>query len=517
MKIFSQQQLPDIDAATIQEQDMKSIDLMERAAQYVSLYLSSLNYSHYVIFAGPGNNGGDALAVARLLAAKEGNTVTAYLFNIGKGLSSNCEANRNRLAECPNVNFTEITEKFEPPQLSENTVIIDGLFGTGLNKPLNGGFGALVQFFNASSAHIVSIDMPSGLMCENNAQNVRNHIVRANTTITFGAPKIAQLMADNHEFVGKLIVADIGLSDGKSKGLDSNYEFTDKEDIKNIIRKRDPFGHKGTFGHSLLIAGTYGMAGAAILATRACLRSGVGKVTVRTPFRNNDILQLAVPEAVLNLDSHEKHFSSPINTDDYTALAIGPGLGTNHDTAVAFIEQVRRTRIPLVIDADGLNILADHKGWIQQIPSDAILTPHFREMQRIGSHCNDSFSALTEAQEMAIKHSFFIILKGHFTTICTPEGKTFFNSTGNSGMATAGSGDILTGIICALLAQKYTQAEACRLGVYIHGLAGDIAASKLGETSLIASDIIEAIPEAFLQLSTRDTEDLPSPDFLILK
>ena len=517
MKIFSQQQLPDIDTATIQEEGIKSIDLMERAAQSVNQYLSSLCYSHYVIFAGPGNNGGDALAVARLLAANEKNKVTAYLFNIGKGLSSNCEANRDRLTECPNVNFIEITEKFEPPQLTEDTVIVDGLFGTGLNKPLNGGFGALVQFFNASPAHIVSIDMPSGLMCEDNAQNVRNHIVRAHATITFGAPKVAQLMADNHEFVGKLIVADIGLSDGKSKNLDSNFELTEKEEIENIIKERDAFGHKGTFGHALLIAGKYGMAGAAILTTRACLRSGIGKVTVRTPLRNNDILQTAVPEAVLDLDSHEKHFSSPINTEGYNALAIGPGIGTDHDTSVAFIEQVRRTRIPLVIDADGLNILADHKGWIQQIPSDAILTPHFREMQRIGSHCNDTYSALTNAREMAVKHSFFIILKGHFTAICTPEGKTFFNPTGNSGMGTAGSGDVLSGIICALLAQKYTQTDACRLGVYVHGLAGDIAARKLGEISLTASDIIEALPEAFQQLTAKDKEMTLAPEYLILK
>lgn len=501
-KILNASQLKELDAYTVREAGITSAALMEQAATKVAEEICARwsAEKNVVVFAGPGNNGGDALVVARQLSEKGFSKIDVFLFNTGKGLAADCQLNRNRLAECPDVKLTEVTAQFEPPTLTRDTLVLDGLFGTGLNQPLRGGFAALVKLINASKADVVSIDMPSGLMCEDNSYNVRAHIVRATLTLTFQVPKLALLLADNQEYIGELKVLDIGLSAQKISETETPYEITTEADVAPLLKPRNPFGHKGTFGHALLMAGQHGMAGAAVLAARACLRSGVGKVTVRTPKSNNDILQIAVPEAVLSLDANAEHLSAPVDTEPYNAMAIGPGIGTHSETAVAFIEQVRHAHIPLLIDADGLNILSEHKGWLQQIPNDAVLTPHPLEFRRMGIRSVDSYSTLSEAMDMAQRHSFYIILKGHFTAICTPEGKAFFNPTGNSGMATAGSGDVLSGIVAALLAQKYSVLDACRLGTYLHGLAGDLAALRLGQESLTASDIVCALPEAFQKL-----------------
>ena len=501
MKIPTAQQMRDLDAFTIQHEPIESIDLMERAAQKVVAEIVERWKCEVpvVVFAGPGNNGGDALAVARML--KElGYEVTVYLFNINGKLSEDCTVNKERLEQVGGVVLHEVTAQFEAPVLDAHKLVVDGLFGTGQNKPLTGGFASLVKFINSTEAPVVSIDMPSGLMCEDNTYNVRGHIVRATLTLTFQLPKLALLLADNQPFVGELKILDIGLSAQGIAELPADRMITTAEEMQALLKERPAFGHKGTFGHALLVAGKYGMAGAAILAARACLRCGVGKVTVHSPRLNNDILQISLPEAILSHDREDQVIASAISTEPYQAMGIGPGLGTDRRTALAFIEQVRHARIPVVIDADGLNILSDHKGWIQQVPKWSILTPHPMEFRRLGNRSVDSDSALSEALEMAVQQQFYIVLMGHFTAICTPEGKIYFTPTGNCGMASAGSGDVLTGIITALLAQRYTALNACRLGVFLHGLAGDIAASELGETSVMASDIINCIPKAFQKL-----------------
>ena len=515
MKIPTAQQMRDLDAYTILHEPISSLDLMERAATKVAQEIMSRWDSSVpvVVFAGPGNNGGDALVVARQLM-QQGYQVKTYLFNITGKLSPDCVVNKERLSQIPEVDFTEVISQFEAPVLDRSKLVVDGLFGTGQNKTLNGGFASLVKFINSAGAPVVSIDMPSGLMCEDNTYNVRAHIIRATLTLTFQLPKLALMLADNQTFVGELKVLDIGLSKQGIDELSADMSITTPGEVQRMLKPRNPFGHKGTFGHALLVAGQYGMAGASVLAARACLRCGVGKVTVHSPLRNNDILQMSVPEAILSHDSHECLFTTPIPTDPYSSMGIGPGLGTEHETSVAFIEQVRHTRIPLLIDADGLNILSDHKGWIQQVPKQAILTPHPGEFRRMGNRCIDSYSTLAEAMDMAVQQQFYIVLKDHYTAICTPEGKVFFNPTGNSGMATAGSGDVLSGIIVALLAQRYTAEDACRLGVYLHGLAGDIAAREKGETCMVASDIIACLPKAFRELE--DYKDSESDKFRIV-
>ncbi len=498
MKILTAQQFRELDEYTVREENISSLDLMERAARCVAeeIFIGWTTDTPIAIFAGPGNNGGDALAVARLLF-EEGYRPEVFLFNTTQHLSDDCAANRDKLQTLDGINFTEITSTFEPPQLTARHLIIDGLFGTGLSRPLNGGFASLVKFINAAPGTVVSIDLPSGLMCEDNTYNVQEHIVCADLTLTFQLPKLALLLSDNHKFVGRFKMLDIGLSKEKTASLPTEFQITEKAEAARLLKPRNPFGHKGTFGHALLIAGKFGMAGAAVLAAKACLRSGVGKITLHTPLRNNDILQISVPEAILSHDKNENFFTSSVNTTDFDAAAIGPGIGTEQKTAVTFIEQVSRTQIPLLIDADGINILASHRGWMQQVPQGSILTPHLGEIKRLGNHSVDAYSALMEARELAVRHKIYIVLKGRFTAICTPDGQTRFNPTGNSGMATAGSGDVLTGIITALLAQGYDRENACVLGVYLHGLAGDIAAEQLGKESLTATDIIDFLPQAF--------------------
>ena len=454
-----------------------------------------------VVFAGPGNNGGDALAVARMLAVR-GYNVSTWLFNTSGRLSDDCKKNRDRLKDVKQVaSFVMVTEEFDPPTLDAQTLVVDGLFGSGLNKPLTGGFASLVKYVNTSPAKVVSIDIPSGLMTESNEYNVKSNIMKADVTLTLQQPKLSFLFPENQQFIGHVEVLDIGISQEGIDKTDAQFYILEKSDITPCLKRRDPFAHKGSMGHALLVAGSRGMAGAAMLAAKACLRTGVGKVTVHTPACNTLPLQIGVPEVVLDVDSDTNVVSEAVDTDCFKAMGIGPGLGTNENTAIAVIGQMRRAQCPIVVDADALNILAAHKAWVQQIPVGAILTPHIGEFDRLEGVSTDSYERLSKAMLLAERQHAYIVLKGHYTAIITPGGRVLFSPTGNPGMATAGSGDVLTGIITALLARGYTQGEACAIGTYLHGLAGDIAARSLGEESLIASDIINSLPMAFKELS----------------
>ena len=503
MKIFTAAQIHELDNYTITHEPIKSIDLMERAAKTITRAIMDewTDRTPMVIFAGPGNNGGDSLAVARLLA-EENYKVSVYLFNIHNKLSDDCAANKQRLIDSKRVgHFTEVTLNFDPPELTEDMVVIDGLFGSGLNKPLIGGFASLVKYINQCPAKVVSIDIPSGLMCEDNTYNIHSNIIRADLTLTLQQKKLSMMMADCQKYIGRLRVLDIRLSKEYIDKTEANCRILEEQDIRRLLMPRDDFAHKGAMGNALIIAGSYGMAGAAVLATRACLRSGVGKVTVHTPRRNYLVMQTAVPEAVMQMDHEETYFSESVDSTDFDALGIGPGLGLVENTAIALIGQIRRTSCPIVADADALNILANHQAWMQQLPSGIIMTPHPKEFDRMaGSTSNNDYERLIRAQQMAEHIKGYIILKGHHSALCMPDGHIVFNATGNSGMATAGSGDVLTGILTALLARGYDKGTACQLGMYLHGLAGDLAAKEVGKESLVASDIIQFLPKAFLKL-----------------
>ena len=501
MKLFTGAQIHELDKFTIDNEPIKSIDLMERAAKAITTAIAAEwpATTPVVIFAGPGNNGGDALAVARMLTEKS-YSVQTFLFNISGRLSEDCAANKARLIDKKVKGFVEVTQEFEPPRLESGMLVIDGLFGSGLNKPLAGGFASLVKYINSSQAKVVSIDVPSGLMTEDNSYNIRANIIRADMTLTLGQKKLSFLFPENQQLIGRLKVLDIRLSQEGINKIEANYSITEENDIRPLLLSRNPYAHKGNMGNALIIAGSYGMAGASVLATQACLRSGAGKVYTHTPKQNSIVLQISAPEAIIQFDRDETVFSEAVDTEDFDALGICPGLGTSEQTAVALISQLRRSQCPIVADADALNILANHRAWLQQLPKGIILTPHPKELERIEGHCNDSYERLNKARNLAEQLEGYVILKGHNSALCMPDGHVIFNSTGNAGMATAGSGDVLTGIITGLLARGYKQHDACLIGMYLHGLAGDIAARELGEESVIASDIIRYLPQAFRKL-----------------
>ncbi|MBQ8502570.1 MAG: NAD(P)H-hydrate dehydratase [Bacteroides sp.] len=503
MKILPTSQIKELDAYTIEHEPIRSIDLMERAATALTEAIAGRytdRNTPFIIFAGPGNNGGDALAVARLLSER-GYAPEVYLFNPKEALSPDCEKNRNRLYVCSTVRLHEVSNQFTPPHLTAETVVIDGLFGSGLKRPLEGGFASVVKYLNASAATVVAIDIPSGLMGEDNGINNPAHIVRASWTLSLQLPKLAFLMADCEAYIGEWQLLDIGLSTEAIREAETDYTLLDKESVKALLKPRRRFSHKGNYGRALLIAGSQGMAGASVLSARACLRSGVGLLTVHLPFCNNFIVQTAVPEAMTQIDYNDVCFSEAIDTEEYTAVAIGPGLGQTPETEQALLEQIETTRCPMVIDADALNLLGRHREYLQRLPQDTILTPHPKELERLTGRAENSYERLQQARRLAMEADVCVVLKGAYSAICTPDGRVVFNPTGNPGMATGGTGDVLTGILLALLAQGYKADEAARLGVYLHGLAGDVAALRLGEVSLLASDVIEALPEGILSLS----------------
>ena len=501
-KIFLTADVKQLDAYTVEHEPVTELDLMERASQAVADEICSRWSADVpmVVFAGPGNNGGDALAVSRLLALK-GYTLAVYLFNIKGTLSPCCRQNRDRLPACPELTFHEIKEQFTPPVLTARHVVIDGLFGTGLNGPLSGGFAAVVRYINAAASQVVSIDVPSGLMGEDNTHNIMSAVVRADVTLTFQCPKLAFLLPETAGKAGEWKVLDIGLHPEALRQTSTPYALTEPEDVRALLKPRARFAHKGDFGRALLIAGQQGMAGAAILAARACMRSGAGLLTVHTPQCNNIMLQTAVPEAMTQADADFTCFSEAPPTDAYQAVGIGPGLGKAEETRRALLELLEYNRTPMVVDADALNLLSEEQAALYRLPAGSILTPHPGEMDRLVGSSPNSYIRLQKACELARKAQVCIVLKGACSAVIAPDGQCCFNPTGNPGMATAGCGDVLTGVLLALLAQGYDALAAARLGTYVHGLAGDMATLRMGEISLTAGDVAAHLPQAFRSLA----------------
>ena len=399
-----------------------------------------------------------------------------------------------------NIEFTEVIYDFEPPILEKQDIIIDGLFGSGLNRPLTGGFAAMVKYINQSESTIVSIDIPSGLFGEDNQKNDPEAIIRADLTLSFGFPKLSFLLPENAEYVGEWKVLDILLHPEAIANTATSYFQVTENDIASVFHPRNRFSHKGTFGHALLIAGSRGKIGAAILAAQACLKSGTGLLTVHVPQRGEQILQTAFPEAMVDLDPNQDHFSYVSDIRPFSAIGIGPGLGKHADSAKALEHLLQTTEEPVVLDADALNLIAANKNILKHVPARSILTPHPKEFDRIAGESNNSYERLLKAKDFAVNHQVCVVLKGAYTATCTTSGNVYFNSSGNPGMATAGSGDVLTGIILGLLAQGMEPETAAVVGVFLHGTAGDLAAVYQSEESMIASDIINMLGKAFKQI-----------------
>lgn len=506
MKIFTTQSTKLLDRLTIEYEPVSSIDLMERAAEALTSEIcNTISPSQRIyIFAGPGNNGGDALATARLLIDR-GYKPIVYLFNTmpNHRLSADCEQNRERLRRTGHNDFFEITNQFTPPVVNSDDCVIDGLFGAGLKEPLTGGFASLVRYINESGAFVISIDIPSGLFGEWNPEASEDRIVKARLTLSFQMPKLAFFFAENAKFTGETKILDIRLHPRAIAETETCYYLTTAEDIaRNIRHSRPKFSNKRYYGHLLLAAGQYAMMGAAVLSAKAALHSGVGLVSVHSPRCANLILQTAVPEAIFSPDKGENHIEEIPVHPRYSAIAIGPGMGCNETSVSALMHLVKEIRQPLVLDADALNCIAREQSLLRYLPSHTILTPHIHELERMFGPMTDDASRLKCITHVATKYDIIVILKGANTAIALPDGTIHFNSTGNPGMATAGSGDVLTGIIGSLLAQGYSPEDAAIIGVYLHGVAGDIAARESGEEYITASDIINHLGLAFKQIKS---------------
>lgn len=501
MKLFRSDQIKLIDETTIIEEPVSSIDLMERAAvQLLRWYLQKFDRSRRIfIFVGPGNNGGDGLALARLLEEQRFEPVVFYIEFTDK-TSGDWKTNIKRIKTETKVKIQYLSDVEQFPLIAEEDIIIDAIFGTGLTRPIEGLAGEVIKLINHTGATIISIDIPSGMFGEDNSLNNYEKIVKADYTLSFHFPKLAFMLAENADCLGEWSVLPIGLSPKAIRNEISPYILLEKSDIIPLLKKRKKFDHKGVFGHGFLVSGSYGKMGAAVLGAKAALRTGLGLITCHIPSSGVAIVQSCIPEAMVNSDKNDHHISDIGSTDSFIAVGIGPGIGTEQVTQIALHKLLNECNKPMVIDADGLNILSLNKDWFSLLREGIILTPHPKEFERLAGKSENGYSRLIKQIEFSRIHHVIIILKGAHTSITTPGGKVYFNSTGNPGMAKAGSGDTLTGIILSLLSQGYNTEEAAIVGVYLHGMAGDIAAEELSCESIIASDIIKSMAKAFKKL-----------------
>lgn len=496
-KILTAAKIRQVDQYTIDNQSISSIDLMEKAAKaFVSWFLKKYGIRKSIkIFCGTGNNGGDGLAISRLLTEH------------GCGINTFCAGDLSKSSEDFKTNYDRLCLIQQPeilregntfPQLAAGDIVIDALFGSGLSRPVTGFYLDLINHINeANSLNVIAIDIASGMFSDQNTPE--NTVVHCTQTVSFQIPKLAFYLPQNNNSTGELSIVDIGLSNDYIQQQPTDFFLISEAYIRSIYKKRQKYDHKGTFGHNLIIAGSKGKIGAAILTTKACLRSGAGLVTTYVPECGYNILQTAAPEAMAMTDPHQTTISEIPNLDAFDSVAIGPGIGTGEQTATALANALRKSKQPLVLDADALNIIGEHGLW-EMIPKGSILTPHPGEFARLAGSWEDDFHRLEKQRELSKKYEIIILLKGAHSSISDQSGRVCFNVTGNPGMATGGSGDVLTGVITALLGQGYSSFESAAMGAYIHGLAGNLYIKEYGEEGLTAGDLIDYLPKTFREL-----------------
>ncbi|GAB2551470.1 NAD(P)H-hydrate dehydratase [Rufibacter soli] len=504
MKILTAAQTRDADAYTIAHEPISSLDLMERAAGALVEWLEK-RYSPdkpFYVFCGPGNNGGDGLAAARLLH-QDGYDVQVFLVGSGQKTSPDFDQNLQRLPQEITVAHLQTTAGLS--DVSPLGILLDGLFGSGLSRPLQGVYAEMVDYINRQEATVVAIDIPSGLFADAPLAE-ESPVVKADITLSFEQPKLTFFLPAAGAFVGEWHVLPIGLYPTFLEQVSSPYRVLTKEMAQRLLLPRAKFSHKGSYGHALLVGGSYGKMGAITLAAHAALRAGVGLLTVQVPQAGYTILQTAVPEAMALTDDHDLHLTKfPEGLDRYQCLGIGPGLGQHEESRLA-LERLFKEQVPppLVLDADALNLLAADRALRQHLPPDSILTPHPKEFERLTGPATDDFHRLQLLQTFCAEHNCYVVLKGAHSCIGSPDGTLYFNTTGNPGMATGGAGDVLTGILTGLRAQGYSPLDTCLLGVYLHGLSGDLAVEQEGQASLIASDLYIYLGRAFKKLAEQE-------------
>lgn len=498
MKVLSAQQLYKADQITIEKGAISADELMERAATLCFQWIHNRLQGNSVviqIFCGTGNNGGDGLVIARHLK-QHGYHVNTYIINCSNNRSEAFLTNYERLKEI-GVWPEMITCESDFPEVSENDMIIDAIFGLGLSRSPEGVIKEAIQFINRSNAYVLSIDFPSGLFADK-AITDNDAVIKAYHTLTFQTPKLAFLLPDNQEFVGSWDTVDIGLDSAYLNSVETNIYLTAKEDVQPLYKFRDNFSHKGNFGHSLIVGGSFGKIGAVSLASRAALTIGSGLVTAYVPKCGYQTLQTALPEVMVEVDAENEleFFNSKIQA---TTIGIGIGMGTSTKTEDGLKQFLKKNKLPLVVDADAINLISKNKSLLKLLPENSVLTPHPKEFERLAGKWKNDYDKLDKLKAISKNYKLIIVLKGAYTVIVN-QGKLFFNSTGNPALATAGSGDVLTGIITGLIAQHYTPINAAKLGVYLHGKTAELAMKSMVYETFTASHCIEYLSDAFIDL-----------------
>jgi len=509
LKVLTAQQIKEADAFTIKMESISSIDLMERASHKCFDWIidnysphfsdtPSIVDSKFDIVVGTGNNGGDGLAIGRLLADAGADVSVIHAKSI-KSASSDFLVNLNRL-KLSKATTIEV-DNTESLRFRKDAVVIDCIFGIGLNRPVKGSLKRLIQAINSLPNMVVSIDVPSGLMSDGGFESSPACAVMANYTLSFQTPKLAFFIAENSSYTGQVHILDINLHPEFLRTVKASYHLITKPVAASLLKKRMPFDHKGLFGHALIMAGSKGMRGAATLTTKAALRSGCGLVTLHTDKEGAHLSYLHNPEAMVSTDpSGEGMISDMPNLHGFSSIAIGPGLGHSSAVSTVFKRLIQKADVPLVIDADAINILASNPTWLSFLPHGSILTPHPGEFSRLVGGKLSHFENIQKQRELSQKFGIYILLKGGRTTLSLSDGQILINDSGNPGMATAGMGDTLTGIIVGLLSSGYSSMEAASLGMFVHGYAGDLALTDQSQESLIASDVINYLGRAFKSL-----------------
>lgn len=497
--ILTAKQIREADAFTMSNEPVASIDLMERAATACFRWLVS-HFTvdrHFRIYVFNGNNGGDGLAMARMLHLS-GYHVYVYEVKSERDPSPDFAENNNRLLQTGFKNYVVVTDKTELVLHNENDIIIDALFGTGLSGTIKGLPAEVIKLINQSDATVVSIDIPSGMFADKTSILKNHAVVKAHHTLSFQVIKKAFLMKENSEFTGDVHILPIGLDENFIRSVKTQDSIVETDDIKSLNRKRKSFSHKGDYGHAAIIAGSYGKAGAAVLAAKACVSAGTGLTTAIIPRCACSIMQVSVPEAMctcppfksVNNDDY-LHLPVDFNPEKYTTVGIGPGLGKHKSTAGLLKKILSQFNKPVVLDADALNILSENKDLLKLIPPNSILTPHVGEFERLAGKAENDFQRIDLLKKFAKEFQCIMVLKGRYTCIAAPDGKCYFNTTGNPSMAKGGSGDVLTGMITGWLAQGYNPLHAAMIAVHLHGLAGDSAIKEKSENAVTAFDLIE--------------------------
>lgn len=510
MKIFNTKQIYAADQYTLKEQKIKSIDLMERASlalfNWLHLRLGG-NPLKINLFCGIGNNGGDGLALARHLW-EHGYSIEVYIVNYSDKRSEDFLENLKKLKErkiWPNY----IDEASEFPKITPGEIIIDAIFGIGLNRKPDPWLSNLIQSINKSGLYVLSIDIPSGLYMDKHTDHIKS-IIKANMVLSFQVPKLIFFLPDTNVYCREWEVLDIGLSPTYLQDTESKVSLIHKVEVLQHYKYREKFAHKGSYGHSLLIGGSYGKIGAVSLASRACIGSGSGLVTTYIPKCGYIPLQVGVPEVMVLTDTEEQEIGKIDFKLTPTVIAIGMGMGTSKKTATAFANFIQHNKEPLVIDADGINLLSENLSLLAHLPPKTVITPHPGELKRLLGSWHNDFEKLEKAKQFSKDTSCILIIKGANTTVVYQDS-IYINTSGNPGMATAGSGDVLSGIITSLIAQQYEPLFASKFGVYLHGLSGDIAATQLGLEALTASSIINTLGLAFKELLARPEQPTKEP------